>query len=135
MRFSPFAPIFGPEGYFLLNRVDDARRLAMAGAAVAAEQGQAGFQAHAHRLLGNAEVRRGNPAEADHHYQEALRLAEERGMRPLVAHCHAGLAKLYRWIGKRAEAEEHFRTATALYREMGMAYWLEQAEAEMKELS
>ena len=55
-------------------------------------------------------------------------------MRPLVAHCHAGLAKLYHRAGKRIESDEHFRTATSMYREMGMTYWLEQAEAEMKEL-
>ena len=31
------------------------------------------------------------------------------------------------------QAQEHLTTATAMYREMEMTYWLEQAEAEMKE--
>jgi hypothetical protein len=54
-------------------------------------------------------------------------------MRPLVPHCHLGLGKLYRRVGKREQAQEHLTTATMMYREMGMAYWLQQAEAEMKE--
>ena len=55
-------------------------------------------------------------------------------MRPLVAHCHLGLAKLFRRTGKREQAQEHLTTATTMYREMDMRYWLEQAEAELKEL-
>ena len=66
-------------------------------------------------------------------YREALALAEPRGMRPLVAHCHLGLGKLYRRTGKREQAQEHLSTATSMYREMGMTYWLEQAEAELKD--
>ena len=55
-------------------------------------------------------------------------------MRPLVAHCHLGLAKMHRHSGKREQAHEHLTIAWALYREMGMIYWLEQAEAEMRQL-
>ena len=65
--------------------------------------------------------------------REALNLAKELGMRPLVAHCHLGLGKLYRRTGKREQAREHLTTATTMYREMGMTYWLEQAEAELKD--
>jgi len=54
-------------------------------------------------------------------------------MRPLVAECHLGLGKLYRRTGKRQEAHEHPTTATTMYREMDMRFWLEQAEAEMRE--
>ncbi len=56
-------------------------------------------------------------------------------MRPLVADCHLGLGKLYRRTGKREQAQEHLATATTMYREMGMTYWLEQVEAEMRELA
>ena len=55
-------------------------------------------------------------------------------MRPLVAHCHLGLGRLYRRTGKRLEAEEHLATATAMYREMDMQFWLEAAEAGIREL-
>jgi tetratricopeptide (TPR) repeat protein len=75
-----------------------------------------------------------DPASACERLEEALLLATELGMRPLVAHCLLGLGKLYRRTGKREQAREHLTTATTMYREMGMTYWLEQAEAAMKEL-
>jgi hypothetical protein len=53
---------------------------------------------------------------------------------PLVAHCHLGLGKLYRHTGKHEQAREHLATATTMYREMGMTFWLEKAEAEVREL-
>jgi len=55
-------------------------------------------------------------------------------MRPLVAHCHFGVSRLYRRTGKRQEAQEHLTLATTMYREMDMRFWLDQAEAEMREL-
>ena len=64
-----------------------------------------------------------------------LILAGELGMRPLVAHCHFGLARIYRKTGKREQAQEYLTTATTMYREMGMTYWLEQAEAEMRQFA
>jgi hypothetical protein len=49
--------------------------------------------------------------------------------------CHLGLGKLYRCTSKRTEAHESLTTATTMYREMGMWFWLEKAEAEMRELA
>ena len=69
-----------------------------------------------------------------HYDREAMARGAELGMRPLVAHCHLGLGKLYRRVGKRQEAQEHLATATTMYREMEMQFWLEQAEAEMRDL-
>jgi hypothetical protein len=54
---------------------------------------------------------------------------------PLVAHCHLGLGKLYRRTGKPNQAQEDLRSAMTMYREMDMRFWLEQAEAEMRELA
>jgi hypothetical protein len=62
-----------------------------------------------------------------------MALAEELGMRPLVAHCHLGLGTLYRRTGGGAKVEEHLTTAMTMYREMDMGFWLERAEAELKE--
>jgi len=73
--------------------------------------------------------------QAETTYGEALALAEPRGMRPLVAHCHLGLGKLYRRTGKADQAREHLTTATTMYRGMDMRFWLEKAEAEMRELA
>jgi hypothetical protein len=72
---------------------------------------------------------------AEGNYCEALALAEPRGMRPQVAHCHPGLGKLHRRAGDREQAQEHLTTAMGMYREMGMTYWLEQAEAELRQLA
>ncbi len=55
-------------------------------------------------------------------------------MRPLAAHCHLGLGKLYQPTGEREQAHEHLATAATMYREMDMGFWLEKAEAEIKEL-
>jgi hypothetical protein len=33
------------------------------------------------------------------------------------------------------QAQEHLTTATTMYREMGMTYWLEQAEAELRQFA
>jgi len=67
--------------------------------------------------------------------REAAAQAEQLGMRPLVARCHLDLGKLARRTGQRERAQEHLTTATTLLREMGMRFWLEQAEAEAKEVA
>jgi hypothetical protein len=55
-------------------------------------------------------------------------------MRPLVAHCHLGLGKLCRRSGDGVKGREHLTTAIAMYREMALRFWLEKAEAELREL-
>ena len=55
-------------------------------------------------------------------------------MLPLVAHCHLGLGTLFVRTGSREQAQEHLTTATTMYREMDMPFYLEQAEAESREL-
>ena len=96
-------------------------------------RGPRGNEGHALCLAGDVASARGNE-DAEGYYRQALALAEPRGMRPLVAHCHLGLAKMHRLSGKREQAHEHLTIASAMYREMGMTYWLEQAEAEMRQL-
>jgi uncharacterized protein HemY len=55
-------------------------------------------------------------------------------MRPLIARCHLGLGRLYRRIDNHEQAKKHLTTATSMMREMQMGLWLEQAEAELKNL-
>jgi class 3 adenylate cyclase/DNA-binding SARP family transcriptional activator len=118
----------------VLGRLNDARRLGER--AVASSPRQRGFAAHALHLLGDVATHPdrfdGEPGEA--HYRQALGLAEGLGMRPLVAHCHLGLGKVCLRTGKPVQARDHLATATTMYRDMGMTYWLEQAEAEMRQL-
>ena len=112
---------------------DEAARLAATALTAASAQKQRGQEAAA--LWLSAEIAgcalEGERAEAD--YQHAMALASEIGMRPLVAHCHLGLARLYRRTGQRQKAQDHLTAASTMYREMEMAFWLEQAEAEMRE--
>jgi class 3 adenylate cyclase len=117
-----------------LGRLDDARRLG--DRALESSPHQPGFAAHARHLLGEVATHpdRFDAERGETHYREALALAEPRGMRPLVAHCQFGLGKLYQRRGTREQARKHFTTATTLYRAMDMPFWLEQAEAEMRQL-
>jgi tetratricopeptide (TPR) repeat protein len=118
----------------LLHRLDEARRWAQR--AIDWSPRHPGFVAHAQHLLGDIATHpdRFEAECGEAHYREALALAEPREMRPLVAHCHLGLGRLYRRVGKRDQAREDLATATTMDRDMGMKYWLEKAEAEMREL-
>jgi hypothetical protein len=66
-------------------------------------------------------------------YRRAIDLDHRLECAPLVAACHLGLGKLCRRTDKREQAREHLTTATTMYRDMGMTYWLEKAEAEIRE--
>jgi class 3 adenylate cyclase/tetratricopeptide (TPR) repeat protein len=119
--------------YLAAGCPEEARTEIRLGLAAATERNAWGHRATWLRL--EAEVLgQGDLAGARDRLEEALSLAVELGMHPEVAHCHLGLGKLSRRTGKRGQAQEHFTTATTMYREMGMTYWLEKAEAEMREL-
>ena len=125
------------EACLQVGRVEDADRLSQRALALCHDHKERGNQAWALRLLGEIRSYRGasEVEEAGERYRQALALAHELGMRPLIAHCHHGLGKLYRRVGKREPAREHLGTATAMFREMDMRFWLERAEAEIRELS
>jgi tetratricopeptide (TPR) repeat protein len=122
------------EAYARADRLEDARESAGRALSLARDRGQRGYEAWVRRLLGDIAARHVPPEHADGHYCSALTLAGTLGMRPLVAHCHLGLGKLCQRTGNREQALVHLTTATTLYREMDMRYWLEKAEAEMREL-
>ena len=119
---------------FALGQLDQARRLAEA--LLESSPHQPGWAAHALHLLGDvaAHPDRFDAESGEAHYRKALALAQPRGMRPLVAHCHFGLGKLYRHTRKRKQAQQHLTTATVMYRDMDMRFWLEQADAERRQL-
>jgi len=93
------------------------------------------YQAWALRLLGEIAAHQDPPEiePAEHHYRQALTLAEELGMRPLVAHCHLGLGTLSAKAGQRDQARAELSTAIEMYRAMEMTFWLPQAEARLAE--
>jgi tetratricopeptide (TPR) repeat protein len=116
------------------GRIDEAASHAREALALTRRLGARGSEAHALCLAGDV-ASTGGAEDAEGYYREALALAGELGMRPLVAHCHLGLGKLSQRVGKREQAHEQLRRATTMYREMDMRFWLEQAEAERKELA
>jgi tetratricopeptide (TPR) repeat protein len=124
------------EALLSLERVVEARARAEEALGLARNLGEHGHAGWALLLLGQIDAlsSRADVQAAEAHYGEALALAEPRGMRPLVAHCYLGLGKLYRRTDKREQGQEHLATATTMYREMGMTYWLDQMEAETREL-
>jgi len=133
--FRSLAIIRLAEACALADRYDEATTHIGRALSLTRERGERGFEAYALRLLADI-ASRPDPLDVEMvggHYRQALELAGQLGMRPLVAHCHLGLGKLYRQTGKRPEAQEHLVTAAAMYREMDMQFWLEKAEAELKE--
>ena len=120
--------------YLLVGRLHDARRVG--DLAIERARSQPGFASWGLHLLGDIASHRDgvDTLQAEACYRQALELAEPRGMRPLVAHCHLGLGTLSRQTGKRSVAVEQIAVATRMYRDMSMTYWLDKAEAEMRDL-
>jgi len=114
------------------GRIDDARSHAREALTLSRRLGARASEVHALCLAGDV-ASTGGANDAEGYYREALVLAGELGMRPLVAHCHLGLGRLYRRTGDGAKVHEHLTTATTMYREMGMNFWLEKAEAEVRD--
>ena len=132
----PYTLVSLGQAYLSAGRSEDASRCAREALDMCRQRTRRDGEADALHLIGDLAARQEPPAseEAMAHYRQALALANELGIRPLVAHCRLGLGKLYRHTGKGQEAREHLTTATTMYREMDMQFWLEQAEAELKEL-
>jgi len=118
--------------YLSTGRIDEAASHAREALALTRRLGARASEAHALCLLGDIAATAGAD-DADGSYREALTLAQDLGMRPIIAHCRLGLGKLSRRTGRHEHAQEHLATATTMYRDMGMQFWLQKAEAEMKE--
>ena len=123
------------EVYLEAGRPLDARASAERALQLSREREEPGHEAHALRVLGDADAALEPPdsKQAEASYRQALVLAETLGMRPLIAHCHLGLGTPYRRTGDRAKVEEHLTSATAMYREMGMTFWLDKTKATLNQ--
>jgi tetratricopeptide (TPR) repeat protein len=135
-----FLPVFAwaalAEAHAYAGRPEDARRFARRVLDWACERNKGGWELVAHHCLGLAAVR-ASPvqfAAAEEHLDQALSLAREYQRRALAARCHLDLAELCRKTGQREQTLAHLRRATAMFGEMGMRFWLEQAEAEHRQL-
>jgi tetratricopeptide (TPR) repeat protein len=125
------------EAYLLAGREADARAAAQRALGLARQHKERGYEAYTLRLLGEIAAREEllDIGKAENHYRQALALAEALGMRPLIAHCHVGLGKLSRRTVNYEKATTHLTDGVAMMREMEMGLWLENAEAELRELS
>jgi tetratricopeptide (TPR) repeat protein len=117
------------------NRRGDAIELANRFLSVTSDSERA-HHAWMQRVLGEIASSQDAPEaeKAAAYYHQAIERGRVLGLRPHVAHCHLGLGKLYRRTGQSEQAHENLATATTMYREMDMRFWLEQAEAELREL-
>jgi tetratricopeptide (TPR) repeat protein len=118
------------EAQLWAGHLEEAQGLAERALALAHERQEHGHEAYALRLLGEIAARHEPPKVelGEHHYRQALALAEEPGMRPLQAHCHRGLGTLYAQRGRREQAYTELSTAVAMYQAMAMTFWLPQTE-------
>ncbi len=123
------------EAYLLLDRPDDAVRIAARAAEFSKECGARGHEAEARQVLAKVAMQRADFAEAGTQFAETLRIAEELGMRPLIAHCLAGLGRLCLAKGERDQARTHLTKAAAMYREMEMTYWLRPVDVELMQIT
>ena len=121
--------------YLAAGAYEDARAEIRQGLAAAAERHARGYLAPLQRLAAEVLAHDHDFAGARARLDEALASAADHEMRPEVAHCHLALGRLSRRTGRRQEAQEHLIIATTMYREMVMRFWLEQAEAEMRDLA
>jgi class 3 adenylate cyclase/tetratricopeptide (TPR) repeat protein len=124
------------EAYLLAGRMQEAVQLAGRALDLSRAHKERGHEAWALQLLGEIAAHQDPPEiePAEHHYQQALALAEELGMRPLVAHCYLGLGTLHSRIGRGDQARTDLAAAMALYRAMDMTFWLPQAEAALAQV-
>jgi class 3 adenylate cyclase/tetratricopeptide (TPR) repeat protein len=123
------------EAYLLAGRMQEAIHFAERALDLARAHKERGYEAWALRLLAEIAAHQALPEIelAEHHYRQALALAQELGMRPLVAHCHLGLGTLAAKTGQREQARAELSAAIELYHTMEMTFWLPQAEAMLAE--
>jgi predicted ATPase/class 3 adenylate cyclase len=124
------------EAYLLAGHMQEAVQFAGRALDLARAHKERGHEAWALRLLGEIAAHQGTAAiePAEHHYRQALALAEELGMRPLMAHSHLGLGTLYIKTGQRQQARAELSTAIEMYRAMAMTFWLPQAEVALAQV-
>ena len=111
--------VYEAKAYLCAGRVAEAAATATRALDLAREHGEAGYEAMALRVLGDAELS-GGKASGEARLEEARVLAGRLGMQPLLAECHASLAEARRRAGDTAAAARHQATARELIEMTGM---------------
>jgi tetratricopeptide (TPR) repeat protein len=119
----------------LERRIAAAREQGERALALATGGGERGYQAWAHKLLGDVTQEASpSPSEAISHYATSMALATELAMRPLQAHLHLSLGRLHRRAHQIAQARTELSLALTSYRSMEMPMWMGVAEQELSTL-
>jgi predicted ATPase/class 3 adenylate cyclase len=112
------------EAYLSAGRWDEARAYADRAEALARRNSEQAHLAAALKLRGDVLAAAEGCArdDAEHHYLEALALAEARGMRPLLARCHFSLGAFLAGRNRLPEAATHLGLAADLCRDLGIPF-------------
>ena len=123
------------ETHLLEGRIEEAIALGEDALGLARAQDVHGDGVWCVQLLGRVALTQGDLRRAEALYREAHAAAAAGGRYPLVAHCHLGLGQVYRQRGERQDAVDHLTTAATMYRDMDMRFYLERAEAELRNVA
>ena len=125
------------QAHLALGDLTEAALLADQALDLARDHGERGSEAHALRLLGDIAVHTRPPKweAANAAYERGRIQADALGMAPVVARCRVGLGRIASRAGHRKEAEEQLTSAVESLRRMEMVRWLEEAEAELRNLT
>ena len=106
------------EIYQVLNRTDEAARVAARALELARTHDERANQAYALHVLGAIALRHGPSKQAQAHFQAALQMAIDLEMRPLQARCQLGLANSLEATGPDAAASALRASAQSMADEM-----------------
>ena len=113
----------------LEGRTDAARQHGQRALVLATDSGERGYQAWAHKLLGDvSQEGPRNPGEALSHYSASLALVMDLAMRPLEAHVHLSLGQLHCRENQIEKARAELSLALGLYHSMEMLSWAHAAD-------
>jgi class 3 adenylate cyclase/tetratricopeptide (TPR) repeat protein len=124
------------EGYLLSGRLAEAGTLAERARQIASEHKERAHEAWALKLLGDIALHHGatETERAEAYYRRAMAVSRELEMRPLQAHCHVGLGNVCIAREMSAQGRAELSAAADLYRSMEMTFWLNRAEATLKNI-
>jgi len=117
------------------QRIDKAREQAERAIALAVDSGERGYEAWAHKLLGDINQQQAANPEAFNQYNQSLALTTELAMRPLEAHIHFSLGQLHRREKQVEQARAEISLAMTSYRSMDMPFWEATAAREIRTLN
>jgi tetratricopeptide (TPR) repeat protein len=119
----------------LRREFSKARERAERALALANGAGERGYEAWAHKLLGDV-IEEESPShrEALDHYASSMGVAIELAMRPLQAHIHLSLGRLHRREKQIDNAKTELSSALRCYQNMQMPIWLDATEQELSRL-